>query len=711
MGAATSAGIAGSATAQDDTVANVYIEFSGGAVGRDMATVIGAFSDKKQLMPLRKYVPTQPVGLCTILKSELGLDIESCTSEIVAAIRTLSEKNGVPINPDAINPQAGVLLPEVKITETEASRVFNLDQKKEAQRFDQIEKNPSWQSGIVRKQTDILARNDKKDLSLPQLDELTFKRTAWEFGVTGADSFIDAMYLSQTLANRNLSVDVEPTGGFDKVKHSATRYSALDHYEKWCIQNNGTGAEGSFEDLAGGFYDTKTVVTCENSGIRPEVVIMDQAIQHHPDLAAAFTDTPPVVPTVQQCQTRAFLKSKDHGTLLSTIVAANANGYGFLGMAPSATIRSFVWDQKSITNKELRLFIRGAVVTNRPQVFLFASEFAPYAPHPGAGGGSDAEILLAREVWRRGADGGWLDLLANEQVRIKEGLAREVLQSTMLLVVSAGQAADGDEGREIHWETPMPPQNLGDYDKVLVVAACENCSAPTARLWRESNRGADGKPFVGLMAPGGGDIPTYLSDHEVGKTRGGTSASAAFVAGLAARMASCYPSSYNAQPGQLKERLILASRPIADTATNEHVGGGVIDPGVSMLDPQRDWLKLKGSVVRPVEFVKWCSDRLKLDDDARDPLNLLPTRRLSNADGVGIVQQRVHLIENDPVYLKRQVKRELPARPLEQDSRVAIVRYDSSSPQCAVNVPRLDDLFLSRSYPTSGDCSALPLCE
>ncbi|QND18591.1 S8/S53 family peptidase (plasmid) [Rhizobium leguminosarum bv. trifolii] len=700
--------------AEDLPAANVFIEFSGGGVDRDMAAVINAFSGKSQLLPVHKYMPAKTSSLCPILDSQLGLGKAYCTGEVIAAIRALNEKNSVTINPDAVNPVQGVVLPEIKLTETEISRVYNLEQKMEAQRLEQIEKNPSWQNSIVRKETDLLARSDKGDMSLPQLEQLTFKRIAWQFTISGSsDRIIEAQYLSQMLVNRNLSVDVESTSGFDKTAHSATRYSALDHYKKWCVDQNAPNAEGSFSDLAGWLYETKAAVACEGQDPpRPEVVIMDQAIDPNSDLAASFPGAHAATPQpATSCQTSAFTKSTDHGTLLSTIVASNANGYGFLGVEPRAMIRSFVWDQRLVTNNKLKVFIREAMTPVKPQVYLFASEFAPYTPHPDTNQATAAETLLAKEIWRRTPDGKWLDLLVNDQVRVREGLAREILQSPMLLVVSAGQAIDGDEGREIHWETPMPPQNLGDYDKVLVVAACENCDGDTAKLWKESNRGLDNKSFVGVMAPGGGEIPTYLSNHKVGETMGGTSASAAFAAGLAAKMASCYPSSYNAQPYQLKERIILASRPIAEETANEHVAGGVIDPEVSMLDPRKDWLKLKESPVRAVAFVKWCSDRLKLDDDTRDPLNLLPTRRISNVEGVGLVQQRVSLIETDPVYSKHQVRRELPATVLEPDKPIAVVRYDSSSAECAVNIPRLTDLFLSKTYADSGDCSAAPLCE
>jgi hypothetical protein len=256
----------------------------------------------------------------------------------------------------------------------------------------------------------------------------------------------------------------------------------------------------------------------------------------------------------------------------------------------------------------------------------------------------------------------------------------------------------------------MPPQNLGDQKNVLVVGACTDCSTPGAVLWKESNRSDATKEFVSVLAPGGGAIPTYVADDGVDETIGGTSAAAAFVAGLAGKMAECHPLQYNAQPAKLKERIILASRPISDPEANEHVSGGVMDPEVSMLDPAKTWLKLKleDSPVKPVEFKHWCSERLKFqpdDNGDRDSVNLLAARRLTNVDNIGLVYQSVH--EN---ATRRIVRREAPAVPV-SDGPVAAVVYDGQQQQCAVAINRLEDLFLAESSDAVGDCEALPLCE
>ncbi|MGL3605050.1 S8/S53 family peptidase [Rhizobium sp. G187] len=698
-----------------EPAADVFVEFSGGAVDRDMAAVVEAFAGDSKILPTRTYMPDQTTGLCTILNGQLNLTPELCTEDMIAAIRNLNAKNGLAINPAAINPKLGVILPDVKTSVTTIDRVYNLGQQQEADRLQQLENNPGWRNTIEKKTTDILSSQNKTDQSLPQLDQLTFKRIAWQFEIANPDNLAEAEYLSNELGGRNLSIDVERSGGFKKAAHSLANISAPAHFKRWCIDQDASAAEGDFADMAGFLYETKNAVTCESENlVRPEIVIMDQAITRHPDLAGAFAASASPLPpqTDRRCVAKPFNRSVDHGTLLSTIVAANANGYGFRGIEPNAMITSFVWDRKAVTNIDLKRFIGQVRAPTEPQVFLFASEFAPYSPHPGPNA-SEFEIKNAKQIWRMN-ENNWTDSLANDGVRLKGGLVQEILQSPMLLVASAGQAGDGDEGREITWETPMAPQNLGDHDNLLVVGACTDCDRPTAELWERSNRSNEARRFVAVMAPGGGDMPTYLSDLHVGETIGGTSAAAAFTAGLAARMSSCYPGSYSAQPGRLKQRIVLASRPVADPIAIGHVAGGVADPQVSMLDPRRTWLKLKDVPVRPVEFVKWCSERLKLADDengSRDSLNLLSTRRLTNADDIGIVQQSVVQSTSSQNIIRHAVKREPPGKAESPDAVLASVRYDADASECAVSINRMTDIFLAEDVRIAGDCADIPLCE
>jgi hypothetical protein len=216
-------------------------------------------------------------------------------------------------------------------------------------------------------------------------------------------------------------------------------------------------------------------------------------------------------------------------------------------------------------------------------------------------------------------------------------------------------------------------------------------------MWPNSNRGKNNK-FVSLLAPGGESVPSYVSDHQVGKTEGGTSAAAAFTAGLAARMAACYPSAYRARAEVLKERLILASRPVAgaDSDWLEQVAGGILDPSVSMLSPERTWLKLNGQQpVRAVEFKHWCTERLKFQDNTPASLDLFSMRRLTSVRGAIIGQSVDRKQDELPSLLeKRLVNREMPGIPATPGSLAAVLS-DGGGEMCAVATDQLTDLFLA----------------
>lgn len=699
-------------------VAKVFIEFEGGVASSEMAAVIAAFG-KPELLPVRLHRPKQTIGLCPILQSELKLPTRNCTDDLIQEIVRLNADKGIKLDPNLVRARRGVILPAVQASVTEVKRVFNLTDPDDKKRLEQILKNPGWTNFVGPKVEDILNGGGKNDA--PRYDTLVIKRIAWQFALIDAKRVAEATLIGRQLANANLSISVEPTAGFTKSKFSAADLK----YQNWCEDSENDSGEGSFPDMVKGLYDTSTVVACEAGGAadeaRPEVIVMDQPIAPHPDLNAALSDAPlgangsTLNGFNQACVRRSYNDKRDHSALLSTIVAAGQNNYGFVGMAPNAKIRQFPWDKDTVLNNELKRFLEETWDWQREQVFLFASRFAPFPPKPDNAAADDDETRLATEIWGL-SDGQWTDLLADDTVRLKKlPIAETVADSKLLLVVAAGQSADGQAPLKIQAETPMSPQNLGDLDNVLVVAACVDCAGNSAKLWANSNRSvkdAD-RRFVGVMAPGGNSIPTYVSGEGVTKVTGGTSAASAFAAGLAAKMTQCYPSAYKVRPEKLKERIILASRPVRDSVSTDHVAGGVIDPSVSMLDPTKTWLKLRGNKpARPVKFGKWCKSHLELqptEAGQRDPLYLKEARRLTNLEGTGLVYQR-----SDEVAglkkVKHSVRREAPAKP-DDLGPVATVTYEGATQECAVQLNRMQDLFLDEDHPETGDCTAVPLCE
>ncbi|WP_075214868.1 S8 family serine peptidase [Mongoliimonas terrestris] len=707
--------------------ATVTIEFEGGLVGQEMAKVIAAFGPESDLLPARFHLPAETVGLCGVLASELSVPSVFCTRDLLEAVAGYSRRKGREIDPDRVTSTGGIYLPDVRTAESAIVRLYNQSRPDEAKQIEQRTRSLGWSPSILGVESDVLAKSGVAE-GAPQIDALTLKRYTWTFDVADEDASLAASYLGLELNGPNLFISVEPTTpGEEPRRYNA--YPADIHFKHWCGGGAGPAPrpEGLYADMLGSLYATDHVAGCTGSGaVRPEVAIMDQQIKVHPDLLASFSDDPAesAPAPAAACTPRPFQIDTDHGTLLASIVAARPNDYGFAGLAPEARIRSFVF-QPGTSNREIKSFIEATDQVSEiriPRVFLIASEFKPLIPFPKVDL-SPRELRAAKLYWRWNAGARAFDTaLADDDARLLDPLVREVLTRTFLLVAAAGQQVDDEEGEpveglEIDWERPLAPQNLGDDDNVLVVGACANCASPEARLWPNSNRGKPGNIFVSVLAPGGVSVPTYVSETEIASTVGGTSSAAAFVAGLAARMAACHPATYLDQPENLKARIILASRPTHDAEIVRTVVGGVVDPAVSMLDPRKDWLKLAETDVRPVAFDGWCTGGVSAeagDSGGGGFIELPGTQRLTAVDGA-LVRQSV----SDPVggstsFLSRRiVHREPPRWPKTPDARLAAVT-EASGAQCAVAANRLEDLFLSQDSAGRQEiaaCDALELCE
>jgi hypothetical protein len=180
-------------------------------------------------------------------------------------------------------------------------------------------------------------------------------------------------------------------------------------------------------------------------------------------------------------------------------------------------------------------------------------------------------------------------------------------------------------------------------------------------------------------------------------------------------MAACYPSSYAVRPGNLKERIILASRPILpDQDSAGSVAGGVLDPSVSMLDPSKTWLKLNTRPdPKPVVFKRWCASRFEYQDEngtSRDSFNLKVARRVTALGSKLVLQSASDLPDRNPSPLrKRIVERARPGVPA-LPGAIAVV--EDQGAECSVTTGRLTDLFLDKAYNTVAVCEeAIRPCE
>jgi len=377
--------------------------------------------------------------------------------------------------------------------------------------------------------------------------------------------------------------------------------------------------EADFASLLPSLYDTSSVANCS---LPPsDVALVDRPVEPMFDLAAALGQQ--ATPPMPQCVAGDFDPRRDHGMMMATIIGSAKNNVGFSGVSPAIRFRPFEWQNNE---NDLQQFIRDNL-TQTPPIFVFAGKFLPFAV-------PDASTPFAakatEKIWAHQDDGSYGPGLATDESRFQKPLNKEIQGAGgALFVVAAGQ--NQSDGSSIDETVDLSPQNLGDQSNVLVVGACQDCTDSSASMWPRSNFS---KSMVQVLAPGSTEIPTYLVDGKIGETIGGTSASSAFVAGLAARMKGCFPGDYYV-PKYLKQRIVVTSRPIMDKETIQRVAGGVIDPSVAMLDPAKDWLATIDGSVRSVTFSHWCDIGIRLDPD-RDTEQYAQTRRtlrLTRADG------------------------------------------------------------------------------
>ncbi len=351
-------------------------------------------------------------------------------------------------------------------------------------------------------------------------------------------------------------------------------------------------------------------------GNRAEVIIIDQPIFIHPNLADAFVNqneevpekenpfrnsNAPLPPSVQDgfytFGVGKFLKDSDHGTHLAGIVASRDNGFGIIGVNPRASLRAVNWeyfkDNQTALADRLEAMSHplneDASSTSLPQtpppIFLFAAKWENKNPLPDPHG--------------RPTD-----------PRDKDVLADQIVQVEALWVVAAGNRTTEDPETEIGPGSNFP-MNLGDKPMVLVITACEHCDNNN---WSQAQIMLDAKvssKFVHIAAPGD-NIPSTVADGKFA-TAPGTSQAAALVAGVASAMVSARPLYYS-KAFQVKKRLQITSRPFPFAADRGRIATGIIDAEMAMRDPQRNWFRPRGGDMATVDHFTWQVQDLPFTD-------------------------------------------------------------------------------------------------
>lgn len=220
-----------------------------------------------------------------------------------------------------------------------------------------------------------------------------------------------------------------------------------------------------------------------------------------------------------------------HGTGVASIIAAQpAEGTGFRGLAPSATV----------------LPVR---VTERKEI---------EEENPGRYVGSDGFAEAIRWAVRNGARGGVINLSVslNRDVPAVRSAVDFALANDVVVVAAAGNASEADAAKE-----PYPAR----YDGVLAVGAVDENG-----LWADFSLTGD---YVDVAAPGSRVTMAAVGSGHLQDS--GTSFAAPYVAATAALIRARYPD----LPAEDVVRLILATAdPAPGGNRSDKYGIGIVNP-------------------------------------------------------------------------------------------------------------------------------------
>ncbi|PRX47018.1 type VII secretion-associated serine protease mycosin [Prauserella shujinwangii] len=224
-----------------------------------------------------------------------------------------------------------------------------------------------------------------------------------------------------------------------------------------------------------------------------------------------------------------------HGTAVASIIAARpAEGIGFAGLAPDATILPVRVSERDATGE-------------------------------GTAQAIDPEVL-ARGIWYaadHGADVINLSVAGSLDNRFVRDAVRHAQSEDVVVVAAVGNAQEGT--------APGPATYPAGYDGVLGVGAVD----PTGTRLPSSQIG----PQVDIVAPGGGVLAAARAGGH--RYHEGTSFAAPFVAATAALVRSARP---ELSAEQVVQRILATATPAPGGLDSQAYGAGLVDPYRAVTD-------------------------------------------------------------------------------------------------------------------------------
>jgi Subtilase family len=333
----------------------------------------------------------------------------------------------------------------------------------------------------------------------------------------------------------------------------------------------------------------------------PEVVLIDMAIEPHPDVSAAIVAEHPIITPapIDAVDNKQILEpgsalTSDHGTGMAGIIAAQDNDFGFIGINPYARLVSFDVSNFDTDPDSVAQTIQSRLRT-KESVYVMATEWT-LSIKKGPAKSTNASRITTN--------------LSDSTIRFQDVIARKIRDSKPLFIGSAGEEReDGAPSRDLTFDYPKAPMDLGDLGNVVIVTACINCYTPGATIMPTVNYSTSG--LVALAAPGS-TIPTTIHSNMYGLMSGASPATA-IVAGIASAMIGKFPLYFARSSERVRFWLEVTSRPF-ENDDGEKVQAGILDANVALRDPQQSYKSTGRDDLSPFKPVRWCSETVILID-------------------------------------------------------------------------------------------------
>jgi hypothetical protein len=568
FGVLLSTGGAGFAQNETTDSSKIRLEFLGKDPASDWAKAVSALVDSK-LVPMKTLTLQKGQSPCGAILEQLKFrDVGlTCSDEMQALIKKLN-----PGLPSPLPIGQVINYPDLPVAQMTWGVGFDSAVPDERNRFDKVKsiwKQFQVNESVSGKFLQLEFKGISTEFDVPTTPDTTFAEVKKSID-SSVDHFNPDLNRYDTRA-----VALQPSPP-SKVRFAATPVE----WGKNCSEPGNDAPPQPpgppYISLINGADGPSCATNCKLPGSPgcPQIVLIDEKVAIHPDLAQALGEPQPANANVKWCPLAPFDESKQHGTHMAGIMVSSGATSAFQGIAPQASLVSRQVPDPAI----------GSVLDeNRTRpgmtIYVYASKFD-----------NTPEIFDSNERLHKPSE------------------VENLLNAGGLWVVAAGQPPDAPHGngREISGTSALSPMNLGDQKNVLVVTNCEHCYDDQARISSWANYSLGG--LVNVAAPGGTEeekIPSTVTDSQDGRTYG-TSQATALVGGLAAEMASCYPQRY-IDPSLLKIRLLTTSRALSSPEMASKISAGVVDAKMALLDPALHWVTLIGDTQRSARDLFFCT--------------------------------------------------------------------------------------------------------